>query len=548
MITQASKKLENFLIIGLPLISLTVTRRLNFDPANLPKLVTLSVVAFGALITSATFLFRQKAFLRIPLLLSLVFLISFSLSFLLTNSPKVQAFFGVQGRNTGFLAYISFVFIFLASSTFKNQSYFKRIILAFLFAFTTNVIYCFLQIFGIDLIGWNNIYKTILGTFGNPNFISAFLAMGVAAALPLLLSKGIKKPYRLILIGIIGIAIFEIVISKAIQGIVVTAMAFYMAIYFRYFKSRLYKALYLCGGLIIAAVSLFGVLQIGPLSAFLYKNSVTLRGFYWNAGLKMFMSHPVLGIGPDSYGDWYMRSRSDQSVLPPGGYLTLTNSAHNVFIDILASVGLFGFLAYLGIVIYCYYLIFTASKNGKLNDPIFQSLTIAFSAYILQSIVSINQIGLGVWGWAFAGTIISYVKFGSESNLDNAVKTKTNINDFDGIKISLGIILGFVLSFPALKADIDWYTAYKSREINKVIEVSKQWPKDSRRLAEISVLFDNNKLPENSREINKIAIGFNPDYFDAWRGELANTLATEKERKEAIKNLHRLDPLNPDWQ
>ena len=61
-------------------------------------------------------------------------------------------------------------------------------------------------------------------------------------------------------------------------------------------------------------------------------------------------------------------------------------------------------------------------------------------------------------------------------------------------------------------------------------------------------MLDNNNFPNESRIINEIAIEYNPDYYDAWRGVLANVTATEKEKETAKENLLRLDPLNPKWK
>ena len=112
----------------------------------------------------------------------------------------------------------------------------------------------------------------------------------------------------------------------------------------------------------------------------------------------------------------------------------------------------------------------------------------------------------------------------------------------------IGGIVGFCIAFPAWNADSTWREALQSKQIDKVVAVAKKWPLDSRRLAEISVILDNNKLSQYSKQVNAIAIKYNPNYYDAWRAVLANTSATETEKKIAKENLKRLDPLNPQWK
>ena len=41
-------------------------------------------------------------------------------------------------------------------------------------------------------------------------------------------------------------------------------------------------------------------------------------------------------------------------------------------------------------------------------------------------------------------------------------------------------------------------------------------------------------------------MAFNPDYFDAWRVLYSISKATEADKEEAVKNMKRLDPKNPD--
>ena len=41
-------------------------------------------------------------------------------------------------------------------------------------------------------------------------------------------------------------------------------------------------------------------------------------------------------------------------------------------------------------------------------DPFFVAIVGAWAAYHVQSLVSINQLGLAIWGWVLSGLIIGY--------------------------------------------------------------------------------------------------------------------------------------------
>ena len=82
------------------------------------------------------------------------------------------------------------------------------------------------------------------------------------------------------------------------------------------------------------------MLQVGPLERFLYKDSVSVRGYYWRAGIEMFNDNPLFGVGLDNYGSFFKEYREVGYPLKYGYSLTSTN-AHNVFIQHFATGGIF---------------------------------------------------------------------------------------------------------------------------------------------------------------------------------------------------------------
>jgi tetratricopeptide (TPR) repeat protein len=71
-------------------------------------------------------------------------------------------------------------------------------------------------------------------------------------------------------------------------------------------------------------------------------------------------------------------------------------------------------------------------------------------------------------------------------------------------------------------------------------------PSDSNRLAQAVNILEQNKLYDQAYKYAKFATEFNPNYFDAWKMLYYISKSTEADKKEALKNLKRLDPLNPD--
>lgn len=60
------------------------------------------------------------------------------------------------------------------------------------------------------------------------------------------------------------------------------------------------------------------------------------------------------------------------------------------------------------------------------------------------------------------------------------------------------------------------------------------------------ITLENSKLGDLAHQYALEGVKFNPDYFDAWRVLYGTSKATQEEKDEALKNMKRLDPKNPD--
>jgi hypothetical protein len=423
-----------------------------------------------------------------------------------------------------------------------------------------NIAYCGWVIFFGDFIGWNNPYGNILGLFGNPNFIGAFLGIWISATVGYFLVNK-TSIWRLALVALLVIlAMYEIYQSRAIQGIVVTAAGL-ATVFFFFIRSKIQGWLITCiysGGAIgFGVVAALGALQKGPLAEYVYKTSVSLRGAYWNAGIQSGLNHPFTGVGMDSYGDWYRRSRSEYAATVLPGPSTVTNSAHNVFLDIFSFGGFPLFISYLGLVALGGWAIISHLRRTRVYDPVFVGLSVAWVGYQLQSIISINQIGLAVWGWVLTGALIAYEATQHRGNELDVKASKTTIQKTkqqselisSPLIAGLGAVLGLILACPPISADMAWVKATRSGNIAEVQEALKPsylHPSSSERLVNAIVIMENSKLYDQAREYALFATAYNPDNFDSWSALNSVQNSTADEKALALKNMKRLDPRNPD--
>ena len=112
------------------------------DPVNVPKMVVLAVLAFGSLGT-LVFSLKTRVFSENRILISgmFLFIATSLLAVIQSASPFNQNFYGTFGRNTGFLTYISLIFIMLVATTINKIDNLKLLLWALLSAGFVNVAY-----------------------------------------------------------------------------------------------------------------------------------------------------------------------------------------------------------------------------------------------------------------------------------------------------------------------------------------------------------------------------------------------------------------------
>ena len=553
------ERVSQLAVFGIPFTTLFIWSSGVTDPVNATKLFIAGGVGFGML--AIFLLFDLKVTFnsfKIYIVAVLLFILAMVSAVISSDSPLTQNLYGSYGRNTGFLTYFLLSCIALGVLNISSPKNFNRIILGLQFAGIVNVIYCgWVLIFG-DFIGWANPYGDILGLFGNPNFISSFLGIFIGTLFVNVFNQKLKSRYRIGAVLCVLISFFEILKSHSIQGIVVSSICFGVVLFFvlrARFQSTVLQIAYLTVSAALSLVAVLGALQKGPMD-FIYKTSVSLRGAYWDAGIRMGLEHPFTGVGMDSYGDWYRRSRSLNAATVLPGPKTISNAAHNIFIDIFSYGGfplLLGYLAIIAVVIRSSLKLFLRNTSF---DPVPVAMFTGWFGYQLQSIISINQIGLAIWGWVLGGALVAFEFYSrdvapetkkSETKAKKRISSKSIISP--GLVAGVSIVVGLFVAYPPLSADTKWKSALDSRDARRVeaaLVDSYMNPGDSARYSQAANLLLSSNLNEIAHSIAINAVEFNNDSMDAWAALYSLPNATQEEKDLALQNMKRLDPLNPD--
>jgi O-antigen ligase len=552
MVARFHTKLSIYLSIGSGLVAIFLMTGAVTDPVNAPKLFVLG--GFSTALLAMLIYGYQKKILKFTSIeiLALAFAFWSILISIHSKAPFTQNFYGSYGRNTGSLAYFCFVVIFLAASQVKHLENINRALLGFGVAGLANILYStWVLLFG-DFVGWNNNYGAILGTFGNPNFISSFLGLLFVACLVLL--AGINSNKRYYFLALLPLLIWLLVKTNSIQGLVIAAMGFWVVGFFwirSMIKTNLISWIYLLSGVILGFVAIQGALGSGPLRNFLAQPTVALREQYWYAAWKTGISNPLFGVGMDGFGDWYRRARGAQALISPGPD-TVTNAAHNIFLDLFSSGGFPLLFLYLSMMFFCLKILIKISYKQRNFNTTFVATASLWICFQAQSIISINQIGLAIWGWLFSGLLIAYGRnLDTASTEEKSKKPQKKIAKASVISPEItaliGLVVGLVVSVPPLNADMKWRALQSSGKVDLLepaLTNSYLTPLNSLKLAQAVEILENSKLPELAIKYARKGVEFNPNFYTAWQMLYQATLSTPKEKQRAKLEMIRLDPLN----
>ncbi len=421
------------------------------DPFNSPKLWLLLILA-SILVTSVLFSIKHiksnTLFLQTYLVLGLLLLTQFVS--VLAADNKYTAFFGDTQRKLGFLTYFCLTIVFLFVTVKVNYRNYRFTLLLMPLLGFVFAIYGQVQSAGEDFVSWNNPYNSIIGTLGNPNYAAAFLAIMGVVSFGLGFCNPINFPLRISAIINSVFILYTIYLSDARQGLISYILgAAIILIFFIYGKNKVYGLLALGTSFILGVISVLGMLQIGPLADLLYKNSVTIRGYYWSAGMEMFKSNPLFGVGIDSYGYYFKQYRDVNYPLKYGFDITSTN-AHNVFIQFFATGGFLLGITYIFLTLLILRAGLGAIKHSPTSHkPFIVALFASWVSFQAQSVISIDNIGLTIWGWILGGIIVGlyYQSKNQGSNFSVNQKSSKSIetNQLINLVFSTLLVLGSIV-------------------------------------------------------------------------------------------------------
>jgi hypothetical protein len=263
----------------------------------------------------------------------------------------------------------------------------------------------------------------------------------------------------------------------------------------------------------------------------------------------MMLEHPGLGVGLDNFGDWYRRSRTQDAADFNAGLVA--NSAHSIPLDLAASGGVPLLLLYLTILGLALVSIARVVHRSSKFDVAFASIVAAWVAYQAQSVISINQIGLGVWGWSLTGLLIGYeYNTRNQEPLKKASKENKRVQHVEKLSASSLLItvaagaVGLAISLPPLFAANAFKSAIQSGSVELIKEGAYLNPYDQSRFLFSARILASEKLDSVAIEVLTDAVKIYPDHFELWQQWSQIPTATPAQIAKAKSEMKRLDPFN----
>jgi O-antigen ligase len=535
----------------LGLISIATSPWTTYDPINPLKFLLLGIC--GSICLVFLIINRKRIQLnKVVLLASLLFILQALISTLFSESNFSQDVYGHYGRYFGLFTWVMLFSIMNYLSLFQEFSFLLRV---FLITGSVSFTYSIIQYYGNDPAPWQNNFSPILGFLGNPNFQSSFLGLFLVALCGLLLLK-LKSPMQAVFIFLVIIVTALLILSSgSIQGLFVAATGVAsFGMYFLYAKG-LVKTFWSLStsGLITLVFFVLSVIGVGPLEPFIHRGTLAIRGDYWLAALSMAKDNILTGVGPDQFGTWYRFYRHENAITRINASV-VTDSAHNGYLDFAANLGITALIAYFILIIYAVIAMGKYIRRHDSLDLSHATLAALFFGFQAQFLISPNQIGLVIWGWVFLGAIFGFANDGDttnkvtpkpKKNLSKPVKTEDH---FSLIGVSLlGTLIGLLIIGPIFYSSMQFRSALVKADAIKIISAANVWPRNENLLRYSANLLFTNNLQQQGITIVKSGLSEFPNSFDLWNAKLSYKWISEIEKSEALEQLRRLDPLNPEW-
>jgi O-antigen ligase len=478
--------------------------------------------------------------------------IGYLISALVNGQGSASFYLGGYQRNFGAATWLALALLFLigAQGEVKLRGYLDWVLPGVLIA---GLGYGLIQFLDKDPLPWTNPFKAISLTLGNPNFAGAFFGILSAAAFSrIFVGKGVSQKVFGVLL--FGATVFISLKTNSLQspllivgGIVVFTLLSNLGSKSGLGRLAKYFSSGVLGAVFVGVVVLFagaGNWLATAREKLFFQGSVAQRLDYWRTGYEIWKDHPIFGVGTDQFQRYAALYRTPEQVKRDGVFV-IPDKSHNVLIDHFANGGLVVGLIWIAFVVSVFYMLVKSIRNNE-KVQVRRDLAILgtmWSTYVLQALISPDQIVLSLIGYASAGLIAGiYLKDAPTFKIDPFMVRAVT---------TFVLVLVVVISGKALVANVDAkkVLAGEITGIEPILKVIDAWP--NAKTTELIGIQEINK-PNNCEFANQISdrlLKYDDRSAQGWymKAICDNSALNFSKAVEDINNSVKFDPINTSY-
>jgi hypothetical protein len=131
-------------------------------------------------------------------------------------------------------------------------------------------------------------------------------------------------------------------------------------------------------------------------------------------------------------------------------------------------------------------------------------------------------------------------RFGKKHAMSSQTSAGTTLGMF------IGLIVGTFVGLPPYLASAQFRSSLETGNPDVIRKAAYIWPTDPTRMVQVAVTLNDNKLESEGLKVAVDATSKFPDKYAVWVALSVMNSATEQQKAEALAQMKRLDPLNPN--
>lgn len=252
--------------------------------------------------------------------------------------------------------------------------------------------------------------RRVYAFFINPNLFASYIIMILFLGVGFLLNGypfTRKTVYIIISVCLMAAALL---FTKSFSAIAVFGLIFYLLIpyFLRGFgrKMILKRVFFIITAGVFISTVLFVIFNrqrliqsFNPADA---NNSIIQRYYYWITSIKIIKDFPLTGVGWRKFGIAYEFYKPVSA--------NMSNYSHNVFLQVLAEMGVVGFIAFLSIVIIFLKTGIKVFKNGSSQQGLKIGLFCAGCSFLIHNLVDVSFYfsQVSFFWWMILGLFVNF--------------------------------------------------------------------------------------------------------------------------------------------